>query len=215
MGQCFRAAAINRKEWVNPYDYVNFAKMMEQGWLRNPYVMAVEGLLAAGEPWHKAKIVWAGDYGTAKKFLTKTQCAIYAHWYPKAEPAHFAKFPQCAEPNVRDFCTRPTDKQYKSWMYKMLTPAEVTFKRAYKEFRFIVNHTKKEFVDKRQCPSVNGWRVHPLPLLTSNENHSGGSYYTEDPEQLRLIGSWAGDSISVESVKPEGFTLIRPNFAER
>lgn len=76
------------------------------------------------------------------------------------------------------------------------------------EFPFIVNHTKKQFVDKRQVPIFNeDWAIHPLPLLTCEGNgRGGGDYRGEDPKHL--IGSWARDVISVESEVPEDYTEL-------
>ena len=82
--------------------------------------------------------------------------------------------------------------------------------------RYIVNHTKKEYVDKKECPKdKDGWIIHPLPLLTAQGNgQGGGDYYTEDDSEL-FIGTWAGDSLEVTSKKPQYMRKIRPNFIER
>jgi hypothetical protein len=70
-------------------------------------------------------------------------------------------------------------------------------------YRYIVNHSKKQFVDKTKVTSgEEGMKYHPLPLLTCEGNgRGGGDYRGESP----LIGSWARDVISVEEVAPEGF----------
>jgi len=72
--------------------------------------------------------------------------------------------------------------------YNMVTPLpkETT------KYRYIVNHTKKQFVDKLQNPKQV---LHPLPLLTVMGNGRGrGDYEGNSP----LVGSWARDVISVE-----------------
>lgn len=69
--------------------------------------------------------------------------------------------------------------------------------------RFIINHTKRQYVDKRKVPSYSdGYRIHPLPLLTCEGNGRGGGDYRGDSE---LVGTWARDSISIEKVKPVGY----------
>lgn len=80
--------------------------------------------------------------------------------------------------------------------------------------KFIVNHTKKQFIDKSKVPSYNGgWQIHPLPLMTCEGNGSGGGdFYEKDLKGL--IGSWARDLISVENEVPKGFKEIRFNFIE-
>jgi hypothetical protein len=76
--------------------------------------------------------------------------------------------------------------------------------------RYIVNHTKKEFVDKELLPSnKEGWKVHPLPLLTCEGNGRGGGDYRLDNEH---IGTWARDQISIEKEAPEDYEQLIPHF---
>jgi hypothetical protein len=80
------------------------------------------------------------------------------------------------------------------------------------ESRYIVNHTKQEYVDKQAVPNKDGWRIHPLPLLTCEGNgEGGGDYYGTNGENY--IGFWSRDVISVQGTKPKGYTQIKPNFA--
>jgi len=60
--------------------------------------------------------------------------------------------------------------------------------------RYILNHTKKLFVDKEKVPtSKSGYIYHPLPILTAEGNGRGGGDVKPSP----LVGSWARDEISV------------------
>jgi len=72
-------------------------------------------------------------------------------------------------------------------------------------YRYLVNHTKKQYVDKMTVPDNDGWRIHPLPLLTCEGNGRGGGDFRGESD---LIGSWARDVISVEKTIPEGYKLI-------
>lgn len=76
------------------------------------------------------------------------------------------------------------------------------------DYRYIVNHTKKVYIDKNAL-STN---IHPLPLLTSEGNGAGGGDYRGDNETL--CGLWARDVISVEHELPEGYTVFNPEFWE-
>lgn len=67
---------------------------------------------------------------------------------------------------------------------------------------YVINHTKKQFVVKTKVPSVDGWRVHPLPLLTCEGNGRGGGDYRGEES---IVGSWARDVISVSANCPEGY----------
>lgn len=78
-------------------------------------------------------------------------------------------------------------------------------------YPYIVNHTKRLYVDKGKVPGGgHGWEdyhIHPLPLLTAEGNgQGGGDFFNADPKGL--IGSWARNSISVESTIPEGYTEL-------
>jgi hypothetical protein len=78
---------------------------------------------------------------------------------------------------------------------------------------FVVNHTKKQYVDKTKVSSNDGWQIHPLPLLTCNSNgRGGGDFGGNDPKGL--VGSWAKDLISIETEKPTGFTELKFNLKE-
>jgi hypothetical protein len=66
-----------------------------------------------------------------------------------------------------------------------------------------VNHTKKVFVDKTKVPESEGWRIHPLPLLTAEGNdRGGGDYRYNNEEEKEVVGSWARDVISIEKENP-------------
>jgi hypothetical protein len=72
-------------------------------------------------------------------------------------------------------------------------------------YRYIINHDKKLYVDKTKIANNDGWRIHPLPLLTCEGNgRGGGDYRGEEP----IVGSWARDVISVESEMPKDYDEI-------
>jgi hypothetical protein len=84
----------------------------------------------------------------------------------------------------------------------MLTPTAVTLG----EHPFLVNHTKRQFVDKSKVPKgLGGFQIHPLPLLTCEGNGRGGGDFDGTSP---LIGSWARDVISAEKTAPDGFTEL-------
>ena len=89
--------------------------------------------------------------------------------------------------------------------------------------RFIINHTKKEYVDIKHVECEEGyddeWFIHPLPLLTCEGCGRGGGDYHQSAEHpsYKYIGAWARDIISVSNLKAdvEGFEEIRPDFHEK
>ena len=84
----------------------------------------------------------------------------------------------------------------------MLTPTAVTLG----EHPFLVNHTKRQFVDKSKVlKGLGGFQIHPLPLLTCEGNGRGGGDFDGTSP---LIGSWARDVISAEKTAPADFTEL-------
>jgi hypothetical protein len=71
-------------------------------------------------------------------------------------------------------------------------------------YRYIVNHTKEEYVDKR------GLTLHPLPLLTAEGNGRGGGDY--DGPNKDMVGYWARDVISVVKEPPGSYAHLIHDF---
>jgi len=70
-----------------------------------------------------------------------------------------------------------------------------------KSLRYIVNHTKQQYVDKE------GHTYHPLPLLTAEGNGCGNGDYRGVGEEY--VGTWARHLISMESEPPPtGYALL-------
>lgn len=78
-------------------------------------------------------------------------------------------------------------------------------------YQYIVNHTKKMYVNKARVPERFECCLHPLPLLTCEGNgRGGGDFRGSHP----LIGSWARDRISVETMYPPDFNELFFDLAE-
>jgi hypothetical protein len=74
-------------------------------------------------------------------------------------------------------------------------------------YKYIVNHTKKLYVDKTRSKSI-----HPLPLLISEGNGLGGGDY--DGNNYDLCGKWARDVISMEETIPDNYNELICDFYE-
>ena len=77
------------------------------------------------------------------------------------------------------------------------------------EIIYVVNHTKNMYIDLREVPDCGdkheqgwkeGWKIHPLSILTSSGNGRGGGDYKDDYDEN--VGYWAGDVISTEYEEP-------------
>jgi len=213
MGEYYKPVCLDSKEWLNCYDYDSLAKLMEHGWMRNPLVNAVMRLLTPDERWYKSRIVWAGDYDEEKRFVHPSTVRGYVNWYKKAYTEYYEHDPNSAFPNLYSVChegeyykNKPaiTFTSFKKVNDEPLSNTEM------KEFIYLINHTKKQFVDLSKCPDNDGWIVHPLPVLTAGSFSGGGTYHPESEYK----GTWKGHRLSAEKEAPEGYKEIIPNFHE-
>jgi hypothetical protein len=73
MGQYYKAVSLDTKQFVSPFG----AKLMEHSWLNSSSLLQVEQLLSPGNPWHKTKIVWTGDYADKELFTGDPERNLY------------------------------------------------------------------------------------------------------------------------------------------
>lgn len=75
--------------------------------------------------------------------------------------------------------------------------------------RYIINHTKKGYIDLKECYEVNcdrwDFHIHPLPLLTAVGNGRGGGDY-RGYENKSMVGYYAGDVIEISEEIPDGYS---------
>jgi hypothetical protein len=67
-------------------------------------------------------------------------------------------------------------------------------------YRYIVNHTKGQVINKERSEKYTN--IQPLPLLTAEGNGFGYGDYSIDHN---LVGYWAYDQISIEKCKPANY----------
>lgn len=85
--------------------------------------------------------------------------------------------------------------------------------------RYLINHTRHEFVDASACPAsvyltdcgVGHRVIHPLPLLTADCSPQWGRLRGD----LSRLGAWMGDLVAASHSRPSpAFHEIHPAFAE-
>jgi hypothetical protein len=85
---------------------------------------------------------------------------------------------------------------------------ETGFKKIYrqkteKSFRYLINHTKKLVLDLSFVKAdKDGYKIHPLPLLTAEGNGNGGGDFEGVSPKGLDVGSWARDILSVSDILP-------------
>ena len=141
------------------------------------------GLKLTEHSFLRNKFVQTFEFGLSPKGMYHKHRVVWAGDYAETEPGR--------KTNLHQECNE----------YNRIRPAE----KDTIHYRFILNHSKKEYVDKLKNPTKGGYRLHPLPLLTAEGNGRGGGDY---PRYSPLVGSWARDVISVEEEKPTDFQEI-------
>ncbi len=181
MGQYYKVVFLSGTERIikhmHPFDYGSGQKMMEHAYMDDNAVLATELYLHQ----NPTKLVWAGDYADHEdKYKGQLD---YEDKYNKN------LYYMCGE--LPHLCL------------KITVPESLTSE----TFKYLVNHTKKEYIDKVAAGAAakergDPWIIHPLPLLTCETDSGGGGDYRGDCEDW--VGAWARDLISVEINKPCG-----------
>jgi hypothetical protein len=157
--------------WICPSSYNNGVKLMEHSYLNNNFMNAMEYLISSNGMFYKSRIIWAGDYADSLEPKLVNEDGGDLNLYSLAE------------------------QQYGKFMAPYLNEK---FIENMDRYRYIINHTKKLYVDKQKCKKdYNGFIIHPLSLLVSdNCNGNGGGDFRGTDEEL--CGTWTRDIISVE-----------------
>jgi hypothetical protein len=102
---------------------------------------------------------------------------------------------------------------------KKLNPPSISFSKEIPAgLRYILNHTKKMYVDKTKVPVTDVYdetefKIHPLSLLTCEGNgQGGGDFFGADANSI--VGSWARHIISIEGEVPKGYKELEFDLKE-
>lgn len=206
MGQYYKPVILKEDKktpigFAYSHDFGSGLKLMEHSWMKNDFVGFIESLLIKDSPFHKSPIVWAGDYADEEPFENIPKKVIDA----LVEDGYELERLQSNGANLYDIASNSA--------VKLQSSTNMVLKS--KDKRYLVNHDKKQFVDKTKVPKdSDGWQIHPLPLLTVEGCGRGGGDYRGDSP---LVGSWARDIISVEGLKseiPKDYTEVIFNLVE-
>lgn len=175
----------------------NGVKLMEHSWWENDFLVNFCARLyeKSRENNHETHILWLGDYADLNCLSSLEGLSV------------------CYAGVAR-----------RSWLKQALQDPnrkEDDIDNANPDFsltnKYLVNTTKQEFINCTTYYSYNcdidGWCIHPLPLLTAVGNgEGGGDYFGVNTE---LVGRWAGDALYIDDEEPaESFTEIFPIFRE-
>jgi len=208
-------------------------KLMEHSWLHNGYVNAICEILKH-EP---CQISWVGDYAELEGWTNEDGNPLIANaankeyylgWVPTMDEFWSTKRRRLDMKELRNFWKIHYEHRYPPEKWENAysngeyigTDTEKFYKENNVENYFLVNDTLGEFLDMgkyiARCSGKDQnevlWCIHPLPLLTCTCNHSGGSYYGDDP--TNDVGRWNWCVVHFEKDKPKGLKEISPTWIE-
>jgi len=189
IGQYYKPINLCLREYAYSHDYDQGLKLMEHSWVGNVFVGVIMNLLKKGGRWYKHKIIWCGDYAEVNIDVLPDKKKLMAEALDGE-----VKLYDFVEKNgtlIKDKQSMDIDEQKKA---------------------ILINHTKKEYVMYSKLNVEPDWAINPLPLLTAKGNGSGGGDYRGSNEDE--VGSWAGDSLSVEFEEPKGYRETDVGFNE-
>ena len=185
MGQYYNPSIL-KKNWktaknsvmasLKCYDFDNGAKLMEHSYVGNWFVMAMCFLLHL-EKYFGSPFVWSGDYADHVQ-TNSGKHDIYD------DASHFIYEDYDSETNNNKSC------KYTKLLNEI--PSYDELKKMGFDGGYIVNLTKKVYVEVPKKKLNDEYIVHPLPLLTADGNSRGGGDYRLDDER---VGSWKFDRI--------------------
>lgn len=203
MGQYYRPCLLaeNYKENYDPvidsvdcYILNNGAKLMESCYCGNAFIAGAIRMLRE----NKTKpFVWAGDYSDV----------VSPEYHGELNLYNFATADDFDTEQTKENCSdlieghgKLTPEEYQEWYYDNFD-------------KFIINHSKKQFV---RVPDADPdrWVIHPLSLLTANSNGRGGGDWDNNQPMSDKIGIWAYDVIESADEVPEGYTELDVFFHE-
>jgi hypothetical protein len=193
--------STDTSETIRTWFVPSYVKLMEHSYLDEHFLRFIEFLLSKNGMFYRSRIVWAGDYadpelelgldkdenkGDAKEKSTRNLYQMCSLDQMVDEMVYL-------QGSLIEALCGHMDSQLidqRAWSYTMQSKIGDTY---------IVNHTKKQFVQIRKGGQPQDG-IHPLPLLVSEGNGRGrgernGDYFGSNQE---LCGTWARDVISIE-----------------
>lgn len=187
MGEYYIAISLTAQEHLSPHDYNSGAKLSEHAYILNDCVRTVCFLLMKGQRWYKHRLAWVGD--SAKGIIFK-ECE------------------DCFEKKIDDTCPHFIRKivgecHLRGWEEAYAQTLNVyqeppSFEELPTKY-FILNHTKREYIDCGRIYDLfdDNMIPHPLP------------HRTKTP-----WGTWLRDILSVSLKRPKEFKEDKYNIHE-
>ena len=184
-------------------------------WVGNPDIDAVCTLLQSR--WKGDTVIYAGD-STTDSWPDQSPEAMAYRANPKGSPV-FLDYAECAYEDITGFF--PQASLNPRIDFGVDPPQEIPYTGPFNVkiecFRYVINHTKRLYYDRKATPVVKVTphkpledteilRFDPFPALFSKGNRLG-LFYSRDEELL--LQSWIGDDVEPShEVPPAGYRDI-------
>jgi len=179
MGQYHKFMNFDKKEILIS---IPLRKLMEWSYQKNDLILSAEELIK--DRWKGDRVLVIGDY-VDEFYENKKSSEILAQ--------------------IRKENSRENDENIYYYKYKEIKPK--SYSENHIASRYIYNHNKKQYIDLKKQPvqwlvyeqnnnCIYGAKIHPLSLLLSCCNGSGGGDYWGKNEEY--VGEWINDSSSLE-----------------
>lgn len=208
MGEYYSWVNLDRREFIQCGDFDDcLCKLYQTVWYDCLGVKAFYTLLSA--EWKEQRVLFLGDETDANgdhnnpivaKLIEEHRSwgqprylfdYVYENyrditpWFKAAEESLRSEIERIHDASAHEFDPYHIDRD---------APFRGMFERPLSDYRFVVNETKHEFLDRQKAQkSSKGNPVNPLPLLMA--------YITFDAEPF--IGSWIGDRLRTANQLPQ------------
>lgn len=105
----------------------------------------------------------------------------------------------CYDPETRFLHYEDYQRIYREFEEKYSDMLSQYFQRDSIYYRYVINHDKKEYIDRDLLPvySKDGPRSDPFPILMAITRD-----WQNEPDEKEAIGLWAMDKIEISNTKP-------------
>ncbi len=210
MGEYYEWCNVDKNERISPHDFQCGSKRYETSWEGNPFLMALFELMETD--WKGDKIVWLGDEALEpgqeipvisdlyRKAAASGYSCLTDYQYEKMQniDKQFRKARDMVMNAYRVYQIYGDTDEMEEYGLAFENPEEGCFHREGVWFRYVINETKKEYVDQHEkyhADADGGASGFPSLL-------GFGRMYPEG-------GAWLGDQFTLSDTAPgEGYKQI-------
>jgi hypothetical protein len=218
MGQYFDWVDLDKREYIDGFPWRGGPKLRESSWLGNEETNAALTLLAGR--WAGDRVVFLGDYAKFKDETDPFRRAVELeldgrvlddYYMPGDESDVTGLFASVKESPCNFRWTEDCRK----------VPYAGPFTLQIEEFRYVVNETAHQYVDRERAPVTDVLRGEicrwdPIPELLCSERDKGACNVADLPgsnEEYDIVGAWFGHIVRPTNEEPpSGYARVASRY---